>query len=236
MKETDLAAAIVRYLTDLDWDVHQEVGEAYGPRADIVALRGSLIYVIESKVTLGLSVIAQARHWLDRAHYVSVAVPMRRSANTRDERYVAERILKEWGIGCLEASVSTYEWETTRVEEVVAPRLHRRIAMDRATRLKEHLNDGTRTFAAAGNAEGKFWSPFKQTVAEIHRALRDAGCDLTTRELVDRIKHHYHCDATARNVLPRWLDQGKIPGVEAVTTTRPLRWHLRKDTATVVRV
>jgi hypothetical protein len=228
VKETDLAAAVVAYLRDLEWDVHQEVGGSYGPRADIAALRGRQLYIVETKLALGLAVIAQARHWMNRTHYVSVAVPMLRSSNTRDERHVAHQVLEQWGIGLLEVRGMGYETGSLKdwqVEETLPPRLCRRIELGRLQRLRASLDDGTRTYAQAGNADGRFWSPFKATVAEIHRALRDARRDLTTKELIDQIKHHYRTDATARSTLPRWLAYGKIPGVTAVAG-RPLRWHL----------
>jgi hypothetical protein len=229
VKEIDLAAAVVRHLQDLHWDVHQEVGGPYGARADIVAVQGPLLYVVETKTTLGLAVIGQAYHWLARAHYVSVAVPWGRRVSP--DRQCAERILGEWGIGLLIVSLSEL-YDGSRVHEEVAPRLWRRIPRDGTDRLREFLNDGTRTYAQAGNAEGKFWSPFKETVRQVQQAVHHRP-GITTRELIDSIRHHYSTDRTARSVLLRWLWLGKIPGVRGVGE-RPVRWFpTKKDVGAV---
>jgi hypothetical protein len=219
MKETELAAAVVAYLRDLGWDVHQEVGGP-GPRADIVAVKGPLLYVIETKMTLGLSVLGQARNWLGYANRVSVATPQPSRYRNRTERYTARAVLQDWGIGLLEVSCR-YSGET-EVREELAPKLWRQTPTK--CWLRDRLCDETRTYAAAGNNEGKFWSPFKATIAEIHRALKETP-GLTTRQLVDRIKHHYHNDSLARSALPAWLRYGKIPGVRG-GDEHPMRWYL----------
>lgn len=217
MKETDLAAIVVAHLRDLEWDVHQEVGGAYGARADIVAVRGPLLYVVETKTTLGLAVIEQAQGWLHQANYISVAVPSGRKYS--GERACAERILRDWGIGLLTVS-TVYE---TRVVEEIAPRLCRRIPAERTSRLRGMLCDATRTYAQAGNNEGKFWSAFKATVDEVQRAVK-AKPGLTTKELIGSIQHHYSSDSTARSVLLKWLRWGKIPGVRG-EGDRPIKWY-----------
>jgi len=221
VKETDLAAAVVTHLRDLGWDVHQEVGGAYGARADIVAVRGPLLYVVETKTTLGLAVINQAYEWLHQANYISVAAPSGRRYS--QDRICAERILREWGIGLLLVSLAAYEGEQTRVSEGIAPRLWRKIPAERISRLRGMLCDATRTFARAGNAEGKFWSAFKATVDEVQRRVRETP-GLTTKELIGSITHHYSSDSTARSVLLKWLRWGKIPGVRG-EGERPVKWY-----------
>lgn len=223
MKETDLAAAVVTYLRDLDWDVHQEVGGAYGSRADIVAVRGALLYVVEVKTTLGLAVLGQAYEWLHQANYVSVAVPWGRRQSP--DRLCARRILDAWGVGLLLVSLNGgYDGATTtHVEQDTPPRLCRRVPFERTSRLRGMLCEGTRTYAAAGNAEGKFWSAFKQTCDEVRRAVEQAP-GLTTKEVVTAIQHHYSSDATARGALLKWLWLGKIPGVRG-EGERPVRWY-----------
>lgn len=233
MRETELAAAVVAYLRDLEWDVHQEVGHNYGPRADIVAVRGPLLWVIEAKTSFSLSVIAQAEHWRGHANLVSVAVP--RHGGDRPSRDIASQICTTWGIGVLEVAGGVghrdqggyqsgqYVAADWRVYEAYAPTLQR-VTTESGRWLRTKLCDQTRTYAAAGNNEGKFWSPFKATIAEIHRALKETP-GLTTKELVKAIRHHYASDSSARGCLPRWLSYGKIPGVR-VEGQSPLRWYL----------
>lgn len=217
--ETDVAAVVVAYLRDLGWDVHQEVGGAYGPRADIVAVRGPLLYVVEVKTTLGLALIEQGQSWLHRAHLVSIAAPHPHRGRGPS---VAHQICGEWGIGVLDVLT---DYGESAVRERVAPRLIRRIPVDRSRTLRRLLTEETRTYASAGNAAGKFWSPFKDTCQQAVRAVA-AHPGLTTKELVAALpKHHYSSDSVARNTLPRWLRLGKIPGLRG-EGERPIRWYL----------
>lgn len=219
MSETDIARPVVAWLRDKLWDVHQEVCiGGGGPRADIVGVQGRLLYVVEVKATLGLAVIEQAMGWRDHAHYVAVAVPRPRRVATG--RRFAEQLCRERGIGVLH--VGTHH-EAVTVEE--QPRLSRsRLIPQFVAQLRGVLCEETRSYAAAGNAESRYWSPFRATCEEIRRALGRRG-PLTTRELVETIRHHYSSDSSARSTLPKWLDAGKIPGVES-DGGRPMRWRL----------
>jgi hypothetical protein len=74
--EAELAAQIVAWFADKPYEIFQEVQYGRcGPVADIVARSGRIIWVIEAKMTLGLSVLGQADSWRPYAHYVSIATP-----------------------------------------------------------------------------------------------------------------------------------------------------------------
>ena len=104
--EAALVAAVSRWLTDSGWTPYHEVTTGGGcPRADIVATRGPLIWVIEAKLSLSLAVMAQGKRWVGRSHLVSVAVPQAdRGSNARD--YAIET-LAEQGIGLIFALFTT---------------------------------------------------------------------------------------------------------------------------------
>lgn len=227
--EEALAATVVRHLRDLHWDVHQEV-VCGGPRADIVAVQGARVWVIESKMSLTLDLLGQALEWRGVAHYVSVAVPKYAKAGAYRARAVSERILREWGIGLMRVTATEPgdRWAEARVDTELAPRLDRHPHPNSLKNLRARLCDDTRTFAAAGNAQGKFWSPFKATVREIHRALGEKD-GLSTRELVASISHHYSSDSSARSTLPKWLMDGKIPGVRGEHSGKVTLWHLVRE-------
>jgi hypothetical protein len=71
--ETDIARPVVAWLQAQGWTVYQEV-QHQGCVADIVAVRGPLLWVIECKAQLGLAVLGQALGWQGHAHAISVAV------------------------------------------------------------------------------------------------------------------------------------------------------------------
>jgi hypothetical protein len=232
--EIDIARPVVAYLTDLRWDVHQEVAIAGGgsSRADIVGTQGQLLYVVEVKASLSLALIEQAIHWLPYAHYVSVAIPKPtrgwRRGVTRGAR-LAEQILRERGIGLLHVSPDRYAQYAGAAGQVtveLAPTIGRRRVI-LADRLRRVLSDETRTYAEAGNAENRYWTPFRRTCDEVRRAIQNCG-PLTTKQLVERIRHHYASDATARSTLPKWLAAGKVAGVVAapIEQGKCARWQL----------
>lgn len=232
LPETEIARPVVAYLRDQQWDVHQEV--ALGARADIVGVHPrpsglALLWVIEVKRSLTFEVIAQARNWLDHAHYVSVAVPA--THRSSDGRRIAERCLASYGIGLIEVDMRYVRaGGEGSVRVCSAPTIgRRRLIPQFVARLRGALCDETRTYAEAGNAESRFWSPFRNTCHQIVQEIQKRG-PLTTRELVAAITHHYRSDATARSTLPHWLLAGKIPGVES-DSGRPMRWRLKAPEA-----
>jgi hypothetical protein len=194
--EVELAAHVVAWLTGRGWTVHQEVEMGRGgPRCDLVALRGKHLWAIECKTGVGLAVLEQAHQWLPHAHRVSVATRSSRNA-------FAARVLRDYGVGWLAVGGSG------RVRAVVAPSERRRIS----ERLARSLAEEQRTFAPAGNARARFWSPWKATVAEI-QAWSAAHPAATLSDLVRGIRHHYRTVATARSCLRRHIEEGLVPGV-----------------------
>jgi hypothetical protein len=227
--EAELAASVVAYLRALQWDVYQEVAPrgADGPRADIVARQGPLVYVVECKQVLGFDVFAQAVAWTRHAHLVAVAVPLAQRSRARD---YAKRVAALEGLGILEGR-TVGEWERGDTSSLaypvrleLAPRLHRHRRNPGTERLRAACVPERRDFAAAGSAGGGYWTPFKGTCEAIAEVLRERG-PMGTKELVNRIRHHYRTDATARSCLPQWLRAGKIPGVHA-GAGRTGEWHL----------
>ncbi len=200
--EQELARSIVAWLHNQHWEVYQEVSTGYSAaRADIVAVQGKLSWIIETKTTLSLSLLAQAADWIGHANFVSVAVPGRRRRGSGYE--FALRLLRERGIGLIEVDATGYVSQ-------VAPRKVRRI---NGRAIAEILCEGHKTMAEAGSARGGYYTPFAATCRTAHDFVQGhPGC--TMRELVDGIEHHYGCDATARSCLGNWSSTNKIPGLE----------------------
>ena len=229
MQETDLAAQVVAYLDNLGFDVYQEVRGPYASDgvADIVGVRGAAVCVVECKMTFGLDVIAQAERWWT-ADYRSVAIPVPtyRRKDSR-ARHLGLRLCEALGIGVIEVPESPSEFEEVR--QIVAPRLNRR-SPGRLHR-KWNLDEAQKSFAAAGNADGKAWSPWRRTQAEVYRVVRERP-GLTTREVVAAINHHYTKDSLAMGALIRWTNGGTygkclLPEVELRRDGRKFRWFMR---------
>lgn len=204
-KETELAAAIVRWLDDQGWDVYQEV-PLHGRAADIVAVRGPVLWVIETKLSLGLDVIEQAVRWRGLAHCVSVGVPM--SGN-----HFARSVAESFRLGVIEATD-----ENTVRERVDAP-LERRAGVHM---LRAALRPEQKTALAAGSQHGERFTPWRETCQRVAReATAKPGIEL--RELITSIRHHYASNASARACLKDWIAKGKVPGVRLEAEGKLLR-------------
>jgi hypothetical protein len=219
MTEAGIAAAVVQWLGDNGWDVYQEVQpRPYGRCADIVATAGSLLWIIECKTSLGLAVMGQALLWHGWAHRVSVATP-RPQRRTAASGY-ANKCLKRDGTGLL--CVMRYGLSDTQVSERVKPALRRATPM--ASTLRQTLSAEHKTFAAAGNAEGRRWTPFRRTVALVLSHVKQ-NPGSTMREIIDAVEHHYCSDASARSCIARLTQDGVIAGLRAEHDGKVLRFY-----------
>jgi hypothetical protein len=199
LTEADLAREVVAWLIDQQWEVYQEVQpERYSHVADIVAVQRGLVWVVECKLTMCLDVLAQAFNWREFAHYTSICVP-----RCADRNYnLVWRILKAHGIGWIKSGGGT-------TAETHPAMLNRRA---RAGELLRVLRPEHKTFAEAGTASGRRWTPFRATCEELRRLVdRQPGISLT--DAVKRIANHYATPASARSNLKHWIGAGKVEGV-----------------------
>lgn len=231
--EAELARPLVEQLRELGWTVYQEV-EWYsnGPRADIVATQGQLVWVIECKKSLSIDLLGQAHGWLGMAHVVSVAVP----ASLRRRNDFTIEVARAFGIGVLHVTDPAVldeagwddksEWSrdwiarrrtegrgSTASVELVRPAFHRRICSS----LRKQLIPERENFAEAGNADGRRYTAFMATCDKVRARLRDNG-PMTVKKLVAVLgkDHHYASEASAIGSLRKWIEADKLEGVELV--------------------
>lgn len=198
--EQVLASRVVCWLDDLEWDVYQEVQVAsYSRIADIVAVRDGILWTLEVKRSCTLAVMEQADGWRGYAHYRSIAVP---ASGRHRMRKFTTRLCQLLGIGIV--LVGSEVWE----EE--APRFDRKVC----ARLRDCLRPEHRTYAPAGNATGRRWSPFRATCdAVLEFVSEHPGCAM--KDLVSGIRTHYRTPASARSALRKWIAARCVPGVES---------------------
>lgn len=198
MKETELAKHIIDWLEG--WTIYQEVQiHSFGRTADIVAVKKPIIWIIECKTSLSLSLLEQAYKWKNYANYISVATV---SAKNSKGRNAAMIFLKQNGIGLITLHKNGHIYEN------ISPLLNRKIL----SLMKNTLNDNHKTFAPAGNAIGKRWTPYQQTVINIRKIVkRKPGISL--KELMNEIKHHYSTRSSAISSISKYLRMGIIEGI-----------------------
>lgn len=219
--EQDLAEVVISWLAEQHWDVYQEVRVGWRGRiADIVAVRGPLVWVIECKRSLNMQVMSQAYSW--QAVKRSIAVPYVRNRRDqgRDFAYVAAG---RFGIGILEIGKNS----KIVYERVIAPILRYNYAESK--KIRASLNPGHKTHARAGSAGGGHWTPYKQTMNEVRSVIgSNPGCTLHMIMKKIRVKHHYGSDATARSCIGQALREWE-PWCFVDDLQMPARYYMMCD-------
>lgn len=211
---------MVEWLESQHWDVYQEVS-AYGSVADIVAVQNKLVWVVECKTSLSLSLIAQAVEWRKRAHFITVAIPKSKTNFSKTRRFALET-LKSYGIGVLMVKIGDIDCHT------IKPNIFRKA---RTNHLISCLSEKQKVFAPAGSCGGGYWTPYKETCKRIVRAVkRNPGIIL--KDLIDGIDHHYANDKSAKASIRYWIQTGKIKGVRCEKDGKFLRFYPENETTT----
>lgn len=225
---------IAEHLRDLGWEVYAEVQMHYGgPRADMVATQGPVLWVIETKSRLSFKVIEQAAWWTGFAHRVSVGVPAAKRGTA--SRKVAHRTFRHLRLGLIEVTRTEWPEDPGRsgyrpslpVRETIDGKLARNVSADL---LRRSLCEEQKTWAAPGNADSEYWTPFKSTVRELNRFVRaHPGC--TLKELVEGIDYHWRTPASAKGCIPRYIREGIIEGIEVRKESRRLYFYPENEAA-----
>ena len=205
--EQDLARNVVAWLRDTGWDVYQEVEPSIGGGvADIVAKKGNILWVIECKLTLGLSVMRQAHHWKPYVHKASVAVPALQSPGK--DRQFAQNLLQWLGLGHISIEYDFHGNPKVYEVGIVAP-----VDIEKGRDVfGSVLREEHKTWAEAGNAAGKKWTPFQGTLSKIRAYLEThEGADIDT--ILEELPTHYSSKASAKNALLKLILRRKIKDI-----------------------
>ncbi len=200
--EIDVARPVVLSLQAQNWDVYQEV-PALGCTADIVAVRENVVMVVESKTSMTLSLIGQAKGWVDKAHIIYVAVPHRASDSASEG---AKWVCSLTGIGLI------YVSKSGTVSSIVGARVNESA---NPKKILEALNprqkDGS---IPAGTSSGQTWSRWRVTVAELAELVQK-NPGLSLKVALSKIKTHYSSIYSAFQALSKQALRGEIPGIRA---------------------
>lgn len=196
--EADVARPVVEWLEAQHWDVYQEVQfRNYGKVADIVAVRHKLIWIIEVKKSLTLSVLDQAYRW--PVPLRSIAVP-----KAKKQRDVAERLARAYfKVGIIEVGKSSKH--TLGVyEKLVAPLLRGNYP---TTRMLSKLTEKHKHYAVAGSNKRDHLTPYKNTMDSVRYFItKNPGC--TIKDIYEELgKCHYASQASMKSSINTSLDK-----------------------------
>lgn len=207
--EADLGAKIVAHLEADGYEVYQEVLH-HGAVADIVAVRAGICVAIECKLSLTLTLLGQAHHWLHRAHEVWIAIPAQRRPNKGF--YFAKNILGMLGIGLMTVT------RAGDIRESLPAKLFR----PKPKALIE-VRPEQKVFSKAGSNRGGHWTPFKETCGNLLHIVK-ATPGIPVKEALDKLTHHYSSKASARACLVKLIGQKVVPGLEVRHENGSLRF------------
>lgn len=222
--EVELARPVVAWLESQGWTVYQEVQPSIGlaPVADIVAVQGNLLWIVECKRSFGLAVLEQCEHWLPYANFVSAAYP---HSSTKRSRGLPERVADWLGVGQLSVQcndLTPYNLGLQFTYRDRSPRLNRKPVLKQY--VTNALTEQHRTFAEAGNADGLRWTPYRATCDQVLNYVKEHP-GASAKDVVNHIRHHYSSDATARSCLVQWGRAGKVYGVRVEQEGRNIRFY-----------
>lgn len=228
-REEDFAATVVAWLRALKWEVYQEVEcRRHGSIADIVAVQGPVIWVVETKLVYSAELLWQATQWTDYANYVSVAVPT--TGRGRERRNLFERYCRQNGIGLLTPRNRYYGGDEPKeqyeFDEDIRPEFRRWPTGRRD--MGESLTEKHKTYAKAGNAKGLRYTPWKATCDAVAEQAKEKP-GITMKECIDQIKHHYSSNSCARNSMAKWIKAGKVDGVRGEKDGKFFRLYPAKE-------
>lgn len=204
-----MARPVVEWYKSRGFHVYQEVPvKGQQGTADIVAVKGPFVTVIETKVTMSLALLGQARRWIGQAHSVTVAVPWHVRGSSQDG---AVFVCGALGVGLL------YVSRVGAVREMVSPDFFKKARPGSILEsLRPEQADGS---IPAGSAGGSAWTAWKVTVRDLGDLVqRNPGIGL--KQAVGMIKHHYPSDYAARRSLAKHALFGRVPGVRAEEVAR----------------
>jgi len=199
--EKDLASKLIEWLTEQKWTIYQEV-ELKPGIADIIAVMGNKVWIIEVKTSLCLRVLAQAERWKSYATWRSIAIPSRR--HNYEDLTLTKKICTYLGIGILNIPKSFGD-----------PSILIDAQLNRSAKAKDvlkQLKPEHQTYAKAGSPTGRRWTGFKATSRDVTSYIAaNPGC--TLKDIIDNVATHYHSKSTAKSCIVEYIRKGIIPGI-----------------------
>jgi len=200
IKESEIAKLFIKNFDGSGYEIYQEVSSPIGT-TDIVLKHDYFTWSIEVKTNFCFKVLEQAFANLKYYNYSSICVPP--SRQTKNFNFGID-ICKQFGIGVFLQYNNIYN---DNLREYLKAKLQRKARTDLVPLLEIQKD-----FAEAGNAEGKKWTPFAQTIRELEQYVsKNPGCKM--RDALNHISHHYASLSSAQNSIRQWIKAGVIDSI-----------------------
>ena len=227
--ETELAQIVMDWMTADGWDCYPEAQFYSGDkRADIAAVRGGLLHIVECKLSFSAEVIWQAQKWKGFAHWTSVAIP--HTSRWSKGRNMFGAYCSWQGVGVIEVRKNAgFNHAYQDVYYLIQPKLdraaHRTI---KSLNLLDKLHPDMKNYAPGSCSErGQYThsTPFRRTMKQVKRFIEaNPGCSM--KEIMDGLEmHHYASDKTARSCITSALTTFDAKGIRAERVGRSWKFY-----------
>jgi hypothetical protein len=190
MKESDLARIVTNQFEKDGYTIYSEVIYKSGSkRADIVAVKNDEYVVIETKMSMNLTLLEQGNFWKDKVHKVYVCIPSKRKLNR-----FALQLCRDYGIGVYIYRKGVLELmnDSSYCSDPDLPKLY------------EEQRD-----SIAGSNGGGFVTPFSITRGKLVDYMKEVK-ESSLLGAIKNIDHHYSSNSSAKNALHKLINTNVI--------------------------
>lgn len=190
MKESDLADIVIKQYEKNGYTIYSEVIHRTGSkRADIVAIKKGEHIVIETKMSMNMTLIEQGFYWKDKSHKTYICIPSKRKLNR-----FAVQICEDLGIGI-------YIYRGGKLDLISDSTVCKNPDLPK---LYEQQKD-----SISGSKGGGYVTPFRLTRERLVEYIRKNGETSLIGALKD-IDHHYKSIHSAKSAIHKLINTNVI--------------------------
>jgi hypothetical protein len=190
MKESDLADIVIKQYEKDGYEIYSEVIHKPGSkRADIVAVKNDEYVVIETKMSMNMTLLEQGFYWKDKVHRVFLCVPSKRKLNR-----FALQICGDLGIGIYiyRRGELVLMSDSTICDDPDLPKLY------------EQQKD-----SISGSKGGGYVTPFRLTRERLVEHVKSNG-DCSLHSAMKTIEHHYSTIYSGKSAIRKLINTNVI--------------------------
>ena len=190
MKESDLADIIIKVFEKQGYEIYSEVIHRPGSkRADIVAVKNDEHIVIETKMSMNMTLLEQGFWWKDKVHKVFICIPSKRKLNR-----FALQICGDLGIGIYiyRKGKIVMMNDSSICDDPDLPTLHEQ--------QKESIS---------GSRGGGYVTPFSLTRQKLVDYVTTNG-ECSLHSAMKNIDHHYSSVYSGKNAINKLINTNVI--------------------------
>lgn len=204
ISETEIGNAVMDYLARDGWDCYPEAQfDILSNRADIAAVKGGMLLIVECKTSCNMSLFEQAYKWRHVANLVAIAHPSRQTRS--DNRMIETHLLSELGLGRFEVSKLSEE----SIPHVVMRDTYKYYRSKSAGKYIAGLHEDMKCYTPGSQTEHGFSTAWSRTMKMVkNHIINNPGT--TIKEVMTLSdQFHYSSRSGARQCLRKWLDADK---------------------------